>query len=187
MRAANNKQQTKERQKIKMMTLTIIGLLAVLTCIGLAVLFTKRFRRGGFVVANIAEGRHTTGNIAKLTDAAHTTRYLVVKRGSDDGHVAIANAQTDVPYGVCTDEAAAAEAPVNIFICGPGEGTVFMVATGAIAVNDWLFVGAAGAGKVSPIAGTAGTYFPIGRALTAATTSGDLVEVATHPAIKFVQ
>jgi hypothetical protein len=165
----------------------IIGLLAVLLCIGLSVLFIKRIRRGGFVVANIGEGRHTTGNISKLTDAAHTTRYLVVKRGTDDGHVAIANAQTDVPYGVATDEADAAEKPVNIFVCGPGEGTVFMVCNAALAIGDWLFVGAGMGGKVDKIAGVAGTYFPIGRALTATSAQGDLVEVATHPAIKFVQ
>jgi len=155
-------------------------------CIGLAVLVIKRARRRGLVLSNIAEGRHTTGNVSKLTDAAITTRYLVVKKGTDDSHVAVANAQADVPIGVVTDEAAAAEANVNVFICGSGEGTVFMVAAGTIAVGDWLFCGASAAGKVSAIAGTAGTYFPIGRALTAGA-ANDLIEVATHPAIKFVQ
>jgi hypothetical protein len=185
MRAANNKQQTKERQKIKMMTLTIIGLLAVLTCIGLAVLFNKRFRRGGFVVANIAEGRHTTGNFTKLTDAAIATRYLVVKRGTDDAHVAVCNAQTDIPIGIVTDEAAGAEANVNVFILGAGEGTTFCVAVGSVAVGDLLYC-AANSGKVSTVAGVAGTYFTIGRALTAGA-ANDLVEVATHAAPKLVQ
>lgn len=168
------------------MIIQILGLLAVLSCIGLAVLLIKRARHGGLVLANIAEGRHSTGNVTRLTDAALTTRYLVVKKGTDDSHVAVANAQADVPIGVVTDEATAAEANVNVFLCGPGEGTVFMVAAGTIAVGDWLFVGAAGGGKVSPVLAVAGTYFPIGRALTAGA-ANDLIEVATHPAIKFTQ
>src|SRR5438876_808545 len=99
----------------------ITGLLAVLA-IGLLVwLFRKPSR---LRLSNIAEGTHGTGMLTKLTDAAISGRYKVVKFGSDAAHVAIIAAATDVPLGICTDEASGAELPVNVAIFGSTEGTL---------------------------------------------------------------
>jgi hypothetical protein len=134
----------------------------------------SRLQRRLVGLANIGEGRHTTGNITKLTDAAITERYRLAKVGSDANHVAVAGA-ADLPIGVITDEAAAAEAEVNVFLLGGGQGTILMVASGSISQYDYLEPAANG--RVQTKGGGAGTHYVVGRALNAASSAGDLVEV----------
>lgn len=153
-----------------MNTLLITGLLAALA-IGLAVLFRKSGRTR---FSNIGEGTHGSGNITKLTDAAITGRYKVVKKGSDDGHIAIVAAATDVPLGICSDEASAAELPVNVGVFGGSVGTKKVLLGGTVAVNDEL---SSSNGTAIKLPTASGTYYPFGRALQAGV-SGDTVEFA---------
>jgi hypothetical protein len=129
------------------------------------------------VCCNIAEGVHGDGCITKLTDAALATRNVLVKIGSDISHVAVTTAGTEIPMGVVNDEASAAEEYVNVQLLGQKQGTVLMVASGVITAGD--LVQAAANGKIATLGtGGNGTYYIVGRALNAATTDGDLVEVA---------
>ncbi len=128
-------------------------------------LFPKR----PLIAVNIAEGTHC-GTVTRLTDAAITTRYLCVKIGSDAAHIAVPTAITNVTLGICSDEASAAEAPVNVNLLGSSERTLLVTAGDVIAAGDLIapMVG----GKVQK---AASTQFPIGRALNAAAADG-LVE-----------
>lgn len=109
--------------------------------------------------------------------AAMATRYLFVKAGADDEHIAVVAATADKPIGVATDEAAAAEDPVNVELLGVTNRTLVCVAAAAIAVAADVYTTAAGKVTIKPTA--AGTYWRVGVALTAPGADGDPVEVAT--------
>lgn len=134
----------------------------------LAVAFTPSPRR--LVATNIAEGTHEE-NVTRLADAAVTTRFLVVKVGSDAHHVAVCSAITDVPIGVLSDEAAAAEDPVNVQLLGARCRTI--KATAGAAISAGSLVATMATGKVQT---AVSTQYPIGRALTTVA-SGDVVEI----------
>lgn len=127
-------------------------------------------------LANIAEGTHD-GSLTKYSDGAIASRFLLVKAGTDSDHIALSGA-TDTPYGVCTDEASAAEEEVNVNLlaCNKQTQKVTNDATGAIAFGD-LLVPAAN-GKVKKIAAGAGNYYVVGMALQAAAADGDIFEMA---------
>lgn len=127
--------------------------------------------RNSISAANVAEGTHE-GAITRLADAAITSRNLVVKIGSDENHIALAGT-SDIPLGVCTDEADAAEDEVNVNLLGGARETQLGVASGSIAAGDFIVPGASGTVRTLP--GTSGTYYIIGRALKAAT-DGNNVE-----------
>jgi hypothetical protein len=123
----------------------------------------------------LTDGIHPDGIIGHLlADAALTTRYLLVKSGSDAAHFAACGA-SDKPLGVCLDEPEAAESEAAIFFLGAGKGTVLMVASEAIAAGADVY--AAASGKVQDEPGSAGTYYMVGRAVTAAGADGDILEV----------
>jgi len=132
--------------------------------------------------ANIAEGTHA-GNITKKTDGAITTRYLLAKRGSDDDHITPCTAATDIPLGVITDEAAAAEEPVNMALLGSRGETLRITLGGTVAQGDFLTTDSTG--KAQKLPATTGTYYIIGRAL-AAGVSGDVIEFDPIPAVQRV-
>lgn len=149
---------------------TLLALIAVLALLATCVWLVGR--NGLTFLANVAEGTHA-GSITKLADAAITTRHLLVKIGSDSGHVALAGV-SDIPLGVATDEPAAAEDPVNVALLGVTESTLLGVASAAITAGD-LLVPAAN-GKLRTLPGTTGTYNIVGRAITAAGADGDTIE-----------
>lgn len=158
-----------------MQTIALLLLAALATVLACA--WLRRSKRTTF--ANIGEGTRESGNITKLTDAALASRFLLVIKGTDDAHVAVA-ASTDEPWGCVTDEAAGAEEPVNVAILSCKAGTIRMVTDGggALAIGDNL-VPATG-GKVKIAGTTAATkYFIVGKAMSAAAaTDGIEVEVA---------
>ncbi|MBI4024844.1 MAG: DUF2190 family protein [Verrucomicrobia bacterium] len=131
--------------------------------------------RNQCLCANIAEGVHGSGQITKKADGALTTRYLLAKIGSDADHVDAAGV-ADIPLGIITDEAAAAEDLVNVALLGAIKGTQRMIASAAITAGDLLV--SAASGKVRTLPAAAATYYIIGRALIAASADGDTVEVA---------
>lgn len=117
-------------------------------------------------------GRNLTGMKTMLADAA-ITRYHLVKFGSDEDHVAVSAADTDVILGIAQDSADAAEDPITVAVLGACTGTQLVIATGVIAVN--AFVCSNGDGTVKAIA--SGKY-AIGKALQASGATGDQIEIA---------
>lgn len=138
--------------------------------------------RGTIQAANIAEGTHH-GNLTKLTDVVISTRYLLLKFGSDADHVAI-NTASDRPLGVCDDEAGAAEENVNVNLLGRNTQTDLMVASEALAANVDVFTAAGG--KIQNEPAVAGTYYWVGRTLEAADADGDVIEIDSRAPTAFV-
>ena len=124
-------------------------------------------------LANVAEG-FFAGHKTYLSTAAIGSRYLLAKPGADAAHADVAVA-ADIPFGVFTDEAVGAEEPVNVNLLGTHHSTQLMVASGVIALG--AFVVADAAGKIRTLPATTGTYYIIGRALTASAALNDLVVV----------
>lgn len=129
--------------------------------------------RETFATAN-AEG--TTGThecaIGRYTDAAISTRHLLVKKGSDNDHIALCGA-ADVPLGTVVDEADAAEKRVNVQLLGKGP-TKRMVASAAIAAGVRVYTAAGGKIQTAP---TGATVSLVGVSVNAASTNGDVIEV----------
>jgi hypothetical protein len=134
-------------------------------------------------LANIGDGFQPKKK-TYYTDAAITTRNLLVRFGTDASHVALAGVN-DIPLGFATDEAAAAEEGVSVSLLGIQESGVIGVASAAIAAGA-LLVPAAN-GKLRTLPGTSGSYYIVGRALNAAAADGDELElVPTFPVLRVV-
>lgn len=124
----------------------------------------------------LTDGIHADGKIGHLlADAALTTRYLLVKTGSDAGHFAACGAG-DKPLGPCLDEPAAAEDPATIALLGAVKGTVLMIGSEAIAAGVNVYTAAAGQTQNEPA--VAGTYYLVGQSVTACAGAGLPFEVA---------
>ncbi len=96
--------------------------------------------------------------------------------GSDEEHVAVTDALSDIPLGICTDEATGAEEEINIAILGLQTSSQLLVAGEAIGAGDMLITGTDGKARILPT--SAGTYYIIGRALETAATD-EQFEAAT--------
>lgn len=133
-------------------------------------------------MGNPAVGVHE-GPITKLADAAIADRNLLGKFGSDVDHIAVSGAD-ELPLGVIEDEAAAAEDPVAVAPLGSTGRTVKMVAAEAINYGEEVFTAASGKVQDAPTA--SGTYYRVGRAIQAATTDGDELEVIPYTPTEYV-
>jgi hypothetical protein len=156
--------------------LTVLALAAIAW---LLVSWSRGFRRGGLLSAinTLPANVGTSKNSRRYrASGALATRYLFVKAGADDEHIAAVTATADKPIGVITDEAAAAEDPVNVELIGVTNRTLPLVAAGAIAIAADVYMTATGKVDIKPTA--AGVYWRIGVALTAPGADGDSVEVA---------
>ena len=131
---------------------------------------------GQLAVNALGDGIAPDGIISRKADAALAVRHYLVKRGSDADHIAVCAAASDEPLGVCLDEAEAAEDPVSINLLGAGKGTVLMVANETITAGEDVYSGSDG--RVQDQPGTAGTYWKVGRSVTAS--SADL-EIEVEP------
>jgi len=162
-----------------MFNITIIALVAIaLLGIGLLIalaMFKGKGKKCSVEFANVAEGTYCEGVKTYKVDAAFSSRFLLAKVGSDVDHVDVCGA-TDIPLGINTDSAAAAEEEVGIALFGAAEGTRRVVASAAITLGDMVV--AAASGKVKTLPGTTGTYYIIGRAIKAAAADGDVIEIA---------
>lgn len=163
-------------------------LLAVIAGLALA---SRRFLFGDerLIAANTNPdnvGTHD-GTISRLPDAAIATRNLLHKVGSDADHTVVCGANA-VPLGTINDEATAADVTAaNVYVAVDllGKGpTKRMVASEAISAGVLVFTAASG--KVSLLSASAGTYYCVGTALTAASADGDIIEVADCSPIKTV-
>ena len=163
-------------------------LLAVIAGLALA---SRRFLFGDerLVASNTNPdnvGTHD-GVITRLPDAEISTRHLLYKVGSDADHIAVAGA-ADVPFGTVADECTAAELAtgnhyLNVSLLGHG-GTKRMVGSEAITAGEQVFTAASG--KVQDLPGSAGTYYLVGTAITAAAADGDVLEVQSCVPVKTV-
>lgn len=120
------------------------------------------------------DGEHVDGVVTRKCDAVLAADALIVKIGSDAAHVAVTAANTDVPQGVTNQPTDAIEDTVAVRLLGKG-GTKLVTASEAIAAGDEVVATAAGKAAKLPTAG--GTYYVIGRALTAAAADGDVFEL----------
>lgn len=144
----------------------LLGTAAIAAIAWLVADVARGFRRSRLVSAintNPANfGTHAAGGISMLASAAITTRYRLVKKGATALHIAIPTATADEPIGVCEDQPAAAEDPVNVIMLGAHAGTVPMVAGGTITDGADLYMTSNGSVVVKPTA--AGTYWGVGSA-----------------------
>jgi hypothetical protein len=166
---------------ILILIITAVSLSALLaTCVWLA----KRNSGALTYLANgISDGTHAAA-VTLLSDAAISTRFLLVRIGSDAAHVALCGVG-DIALGVATDETAAAEEPVNVQLLGIGESTCLGVASAAIAAG--ALVVAAASGKLRTLPTATGSYHIIGRALVAAGADNDRFEfIPTFPVLRVV-
>jgi hypothetical protein len=158
----------------------IFRVAAVLACAWQSLLIRAQealhFGSNGQCFANAGEGTTPGGKVTRRADAAITTRYLIVKKGTDATHIALNAASTTQPLGVCLDEPAAAEDLVAVQLLGSNVGTVKMVASEAIAVDALVYTAANG--KIQdPPAASSGVAYKVGRALQAAAGDGSVIEV----------
>jgi hypothetical protein len=133
-------------------------------------LFPRRSPRPVF--ANVADGTHA-GAITATANSAFTAKYLLAKANATPGLVDVAGA-SDIPVGVATDEAAAGDI-LALKLLAASAQTTRMVASGTIAAESLLYTAANGQVQTEPA--TAGTYYLVGRALSAASGAGDRLEV----------
>lgn len=123
-------------------------------------------------LANVGEGFIPSVK-TYLADAVVATRYLIAKPGTDENHVGICGVN-DIPKGIFTDEAEAAEDSVAVALFGMHKDGALGIASAAIAVD--AFVVPAANGKLRTLPATTGTYYIIGRCTKAAGADGDKVE-----------
>jgi hypothetical protein len=169
-------------------TLTVLAPVAVCAGAVAYVANTSRQSRPGALVAaintlpaNIGSSKHSRRYLATAAIAvpapcpASNARYALVKKGADDEHAAIVAAASDEPIGAATDEAAAAEDPINVELFGINAKTLPLVAKAAIGLGADVY--SDGTGKVTVKPTAAGTYWRVGKAMTAAGADGDPIEV----------
>jgi len=133
------------------------------------------------VFANVAQGTHA-GYITVTAASAFSGKYLLAKADATAGEVDPCGA-SDCPVGVATDEAAAGD-PLALKILGVSPQSVLVTASGAIAAGAYLYAAASGCVQGEP--SSAGTYYLVGRALTAATGAGDQIEAETCVPVKLI-
>ncbi len=139
----------------------------------------RRRRRAGFLAANIAEGTREFDSL--VPDVAVPARCLLVKRGSDPQHFAIAGAG-DRPIGVCEDQTSTAGVALpglalRVSRLGISTRGKRVAVNSAVAQDDLLVPAANGYAQTLPTA--TGTYWVIGNAEQAGAASG----VASTPTI----
>ncbi|MDR1456449.1 MAG: DUF2190 family protein [Puniceicoccales bacterium] len=124
------------------------------------------------IFANVAEGTHE-GNITFLAAEPIEMAHVLVALQGNTVHPAAAG---ELPIGVVTDEAEAADDPINVQLLGSGS-TVLISA--ADPISSGTFVVGTANGKIIPLPSESGTYRVVGIALTTATMAGEVVEVLT--------
>ncbi len=129
------------------------------------------------------DGIHADGVITLRADEVHAYRHLMVTRGSDADHIAPCDAD-ELPLGLCGDTPSAIEDPANVHLLGRGAGTRLAVGSGAIAADVNVFTDDAGELQEEPE--TAGTYYLVGKSVTACAGAHKEFELAPCAPIKLV-
>jgi hypothetical protein len=151
----------------------------IIRTLALALASRRTSRRPVF--ANVAQGTHA-GYITVTAASAFTSKYLLAMADATAGEVDPCDA-TECPVGIATDEARIGD-PLALKILGVSPQSVLVRANGAFSAGVYLYAAAGGCVQTEPA--TAGTYYLIGRALTAATAAGDLIEAETCVPVKLI-
>lgn len=116
---------------------------------------------------------HST-TITRTNDAAVTTRHLLWKEGSTAGTGAALCGANALPLGTIDNTESSTGIAQTVILLGK-EATVKMVANAALSIGSWAYTAASG--KVQGTPTTTGTFYKVGRLLTASGADGDIVEV----------
>lgn len=166
------------------------GLCVILLAAGAGALFLARSRNGqrrdlcATANAETAAGTHRV--LTYRADAAHSSRHLLVRAGSDGQHAAVCGAG-NYPIGSTTDAPDGAEGLLNVQPLGSSEYT--RVLRSASALNADVDVYTAANGFIQGEPGSAGTYYRVGRTVAASVQEGSsnyLTEIAPCQPIKLV-
>ena len=164
--------------------LHLLPILGILAGLAIAWAITRRVLPQ-HLACNVGEGTHAD-SISLTSDEAVSTRHLLMTAtsASDTDHFAICAAGEE-PIGTCPDEVASDEVGEARAIHLLSRGaTRKMVVSEAITKGEWVYTAASG--KVQDEPGSAGTYYRVGRALTAASADGDVIEVEAIAPVKLV-
>lgn len=112
--------------------------------------------------------------ITRTNDAAITTRHLLYKEGTTAGTGAAACGANALPLGTIDNTEASTGIAQAVLLLGK-DRTVKMVASAALSIGAWVYTAASG--KVQGTPTSTGTYYKVGRLLTASGADGDVVEV----------
>lgn len=118
-------------------------------------------------------GTHDRGMVPFVAEADFTLRHLLAKKGSAANGIVLGTADA-APWGTCVDEPATGDG-ATVAVFGAVKGTQKVRASAAITAG--VEVVAAAAGKVQALPVGAGTYYKVGRTITAAGADGDLIEI----------
>ena len=165
---------------IQFLLLAVLAAVALSICAKYRVFPLLKLQLGKYRVALANDGAltvgiHSGGRISGYSDAIVTTRFLLVKQGSADNHWTPVTSVLDMPVGVLLDEPAAITDQITVQLLNANDGTIKMVANGAIPAG--ALVVTAGDGTVKAVPSTVGVYWNVGVAVTTAVNNGDLVEV----------
>lgn len=159
-----------------------MNLVSIILLAALAVLIISTWAKGFqrrpriFSLENVAEGVALEGQKSFLATAAHAARFLLVKKGADGYHIAVAGTGDDV-IGISEDTPGAAEDQTSVALFGAAKGTRRVATTGAFNFNTLLVPDATATGLARALPATSGTYRVIGRSLNlGATEATDVVE-----------
>lgn len=115
--------------------------------------------------------------LVRTNDAAITVRHLLYKEGSTAGTGAAVCGAGDLPLGTIDNTEASTGVSQNVLLLGKSK-TRKMVANAAMAtLGVWVYTAANGKVQVQPT--SAGTYYRVGRLLTASGADADVIEVET--------
>lgn len=114
-------------------------------------------------------------SLSRTNDVAVTSRHLLWREGATAGSTVALNGAANSPLGTIDNIEANTGEYQKVILLGK-EQTVKMVASAAMAIGANVYTAANGKIQGSATL-VAGTYFHIGRLLTAAGADGDVVEV----------
>lgn len=156
-----------------------------LTIIALVGVFVGALRTQ-FATANVETSAGSHKVLTRRADAALTSRYLLVKQGSDALHSAVCGA-SDYPIGSTSDTPGADEDIINVNPLSSSEHTRQLRCASALAAGVDVYTAANG--FVQALPSSAGTYFKVGRTVAAAAQEASnsyTVEVAPCSPVKTV-
>lgn len=137
-------------------------------------------RRNLISAVNVAEGEHANGMKSFQADAALTETFSLVKIGTDVDHIAVCG-NDEIPDGIAQSEITAANITdglrIAVALLGAAPGTRMVRASEAIDPTSVDFVCSAASGRVKALPAEAGTYYIVGKPLTAATAAGDQIAI----------
>lgn len=145
-------------------------------------LFSGPKRSTGFANTYDEAVETTCGEVQYKVDDTVSSRHLLFKQGSDANHLAICGAAYR-PLGTVDNKSLVAEDRATLLALGFGK-TVKMVASAAISAGDNVYTAASG--KVQGTPTSAGTYYLVGQARTAAGADGDIIDVYSQRPVRVI-